>query len=160
MWYRYVTVSGTFFLFQLWTFNIVLLNFKYCFSNGSLLQVFQSFFVLAESICLDAETSIIKVPADKNRHHLSPLCLSKGDMFLGVIQMLKCKTQKSWESQLNQHLQLCQQINNVHKDQGCVTPGWWSLKYYRQVRVQTDVLYLKTGPNQLGKHSSMEKLLV
>lgn len=72
----------------------MLLNFKYCFSNGSLLQVFQSFFVLAETICLDAETSIIKVPADKNRYHLSPLCLSKVDMVLGVIHMLICKTQK------------------------------------------------------------------
>jgi len=73
----------------------VLLNFKYCFSNASLPQGFQSLFVLAESICLDAETSIIKVPADKNRHHLSPLCLSKVDMVLDIIQMLICKTQKS-----------------------------------------------------------------
>lgn len=26
--------------------------------------------MLAESICLDSKTSIVKVPADKNRHHL------------------------------------------------------------------------------------------
>ena len=106
VWYRYVTMSCTFVSFQLWAFKVVLLNFKDCFSNGSLPQGFQSFFVLAESICLDAETSIIKVPADKNRHHLSPLRLSKVDMVLGIIQMQICKTQKSWENQLNQHLQL------------------------------------------------------
>jgi hypothetical protein len=42
--------------------------------------------VLAESICLDSKLSIVKVPADKNRHHLLPLLLFYEECMFMVIK--------------------------------------------------------------------------
>lgn len=79
-------------------------------------------------------------------------------MVSGVIKMLICKTYKSWENQLQQHLQLLWQI---------LLPRPWRLRPHdpRQCsincsswkRVHMNVQHLKTGPHELGEDTPTER---
>jgi hypothetical protein len=98
-----------------------------------------------------------------NLCHKNLIAMIPVDKVLGVTQMLICKTCKSWENELHQHLRFCQQILLPRPRRlRPRDPGQCSLSFSRRARVQTNVQCLRIGPNQLAelilseKHAGLE----